>query len=183
MNLTVNGNIMAIQFPPTGSWQVWETMTVLRPLNPGTANTIVLAAAGVNTPGIDKITIVPPYYQCENASLAGGAYVYHTNPGSDGGYVGMAPTGSTMTWTSVEGGSGGYKALKFRYSNGFSDNRTVNLTVNGVTTAIAFPPTGGWSKWHDISFFRTIVAGTNNTITVTSSGTNTPGFDKLTVSP
>lgn len=183
MSLTVNGSATTVQFPPTGSWQVWESLTLLRPLNAGSANTIVLAAAGVNTPGFDKITIIPPFYQAENAALAGGAYVSHTNPGSDGGYVGMAPTGSTMTWTSVEGGSGGNKALKFRYCNGFSDTRTVNLTINGTTTAIAFPPTGGWNKWHDISFFRPVFSGANNTITVTSSGTNTPGFDKLTISP
>ncbi|WP_269541060.1 carbohydrate-binding protein [Cerasicoccus fimbriatus] len=181
MNLSVNGNAQTLTLPPTGSWQDWETQAINIPLNAGTDNTIILSSSGVNPPAIDKLTIGLPVYQCEDAALSGGAYVSSSNPGSDGAAVGMPATGAALTWSNVEGGSGGVKGLKIRYLSGFTDNRVVNLTVNGATTQVTFPPTGDWSTWHELTVYRTLNAGTSNTIAIGSAGTNTPGFDRMKV--
>lgn len=181
VDLTVNGTTVTITLPPTGSWQDWETHTVLAPLNAGTGNSITLASAGVNPPGIDKITITIPEYQCEDAALSGDAFVSSNNPGSDGFAVGMDATPSALTLSQVEGGDGGVKGLKIRYINGFSTTRTLTLEVNGQTSGIDFPPTGSWSDWHELSVFRSLNAGMSNTISLHSNGGSTPGFDKITV--
>ncbi|WP_269541059.1 alginate lyase family protein [Cerasicoccus fimbriatus] len=181
INLTVNGNVHTLSLLPTGSWQNWENRSLNAHLNAGTNNTIILASTGSNPPAMDKLTIDLPVYQCEDATLSGGAFISSSNPGSDGQSVGMPANGAALTWRNIEGGSGGAKGLKIRYINGFDDDRVVNLTVNGATTQVTFPPTGDWSTWHELTVFRTLNASATNRIAIGSAGSNTPGFDRMII--
>jgi len=99
-------------------------------------------------------------------------------------------TGGTITFpyvgATVEGtpGSGvGMYPLVIRYSNGTSDNQTLNLSVNGGTLVpITFAPTGSYSTWATVSTTQQLSLG-NNTVTLSVPGgsTSAPEVDTLTV--
>src|SRR5207247_854594 len=73
-------------------------------------------------------------------------------------------------------------ALTFRYANGTTTNRPVDVAVNGAAlTSLAFPGTGSWDTWQTATATATLAAGTN-TVRATSTTVNGgPNLDSMTV--
>jgi len=77
----------------------------------------------------------------------------------------------------------GTYTLGVRYSLGATSTRTLRLAVNGTLAAnsLAFAPTGSWSTWKTQNVQVALQAG-QNTVRITTTGTNGPNVDSLTVS-
>ncbi|HEU4426994.1 MAG TPA: carbohydrate-binding protein, partial [Pilimelia sp.] len=108
-----------------------------------------------------------------HAGFTGTGYVNYTN--AIGGYVEFDVNGGT---------SGGSATLTFRYANGTTANRPMDIRLNGTLVAgnMAFPGTGAWTSYATVSRTVTLNPGTNTvraTATVADGG---PNLDHLAVS-
>ncbi len=92
------------------------------------------------------------------------------------------PPGDFIEWT-VNSATAGSFLLKFRYANGGTTNRPLQLKINGtiVATGEAFPSTGGWAIWSVSSSDANLIAGVNK-IRLTTIGSNGPNVDNLNYS-
>jgi DNA-binding beta-propeller fold protein YncE len=78
--------------------------------------------------------------QAETASLGGGAFVpgwidYSMDGTSHGALVKIRSVWDTVTFTSVDGGTGGVGAVELRYTT--SQNGTIRVTINGTVYDLA----------------------------------------------
>ena len=62
-NIVVNGTASSIEFPSTGGWSIWNSMTLSVTLGAGTTNTIRFESTGADLANIDEITVVPTVVQ------------------------------------------------------------------------------------------------------------------------
>lgn len=121
--------------------------------------------------------------QAEAAALSGGVTIASNWAGYNGtGFIDFPSTGGVAQWNNVNGGAGGATVIGFRYALG-NTSRTVNLTVNGVTSAVTFDGTGRFDDWHQLYVPVTLTAGTTNTIRLTSTGQDCANIDELRVYP
>jgi hypothetical protein len=121
--------------------------------------------------------------QAETAALSGGVLVATNWTGYNGtGFVDFPSTGGVAQWNNVNGGAGGATVIGFRYALG-NTSRTVNLTVNGVTSAITFDGTGKFDDWHQFYAPATLTSGATNTIRLSSTGQDCANIDELRVYP
>ena len=122
-------------------------------------------------------------YPAENATRGGGTVLETTNAGFLGtAYVNFPANGGTLTFSNVPGNGGGAHNLSIRYANGGTTGRTGNIIVNGVSSTITFPPTGGWAVWQSITRSVTLVNSATNTIQLTSTGADLGNVDQITLS-
>ncbi len=121
--------------------------------------------------------------QAEDATLSGA--IEETN---QTGYIGTGfvdfvnATGDYIQWTVNVSTAGTYE-LSFRYSL-LNGSRPLELKVNGntIVASFNFPVTGAWNAWEYVSISQTLNAG-NNTIRLTTNGSNGGNIDELRVSP
>jgi hypothetical protein len=114
--------------------------------------------------------------------MPGGSWDPPTLLGYTGtGYVDyQKASGDYIEWT-VSVGAAGPFTLAFRHANG-AGTRSLQLRVNGavVLSALAFPSTGSWATWREVTAAVTLNAGAN-TIRLTATGSSGPNVDALTV--
>lgn len=140
---------------------------------------------GMSTPA--KVAVYSPLldatYQAESGTISGTGIVFETtNTGYIGsGYVNFPTAGGTLTWSNVDGGSGGSKTLKIRFALGATTARTGQLVVNGVATNVTFNPTGAWTTWATMDVPTTLNGFMTNTIALKSNGTDLANIDQITV--
>jgi hypothetical protein len=91
-------------------------------------------------------------------------------------------SGDFIEWTLNTAAAGSF-SLQFRYANGATTNRPLQLKVNGTTVAasLAFSPTGGNGIWAVSSATANLIGGTNK-IRLTTIGSNGPNIDNLSYS-
>ncbi|WP_051792861.1 PQQ-dependent sugar dehydrogenase [Kibdelosporangium aridum] len=140
----------------------------------------VLATALAGAPIANAAT----EHEAEDATISQGV-VESNHAGFTGrGFVNYDNlVGSYVEWT-VPNTAAGPADLTFRFANGTTVNRPMNITVNGVTVANnhAFNGTGAWTTWQTATVRANVPAG-NLTIRATSTTANGgPNVDKLTVS-
>src|SRR4051795_4362386 len=121
-------------------------------------------------------------YQAENASISKGV-VESNHAGFTGtGFVNYDNTlGGYVEWTvpAVNGSSG--TDLVFRYANGTTANRSLQISVNGVIVSnnLAFPGTGAWTTWKEVTI-KAPLSGGDNRIRATAMTTDGgPNMDRL----
>jgi hypothetical protein len=122
-------------------------------------------------------------YEAEDATIFHGA-VNSDHAGFTGtGFVNYDnEVGSFSEWT-VTMPSAGSATLVFRFANGTTTNRPMDISVNGTVTALSFPGTGDWTTWQTRSITASLNAGTNTVrATATTSGGG-PNLDNLEVTP
>jgi glucose/arabinose dehydrogenase len=90
-------------------------------------------------------------------------------------------TGTYIEWTVTVPGAGPYK-IDFRYSNGGSKDRPLEIRINNIVTegSKAFPVTGGWANWSTVSSTVNLNAGTNK-IKATTVGMSGGNVDYIVV--
>jgi hypothetical protein len=133
-------------------------------------------ARGYDTPTPDTV------YQAEDATLHG-AVASHDNGGYTGsGYADYQnASGDYVEWNAQVPTSGTHTLL-FRYANGGSTNRPLDVTANGAHVAtLNFAPTGGWTRWRDEAVTLQLPAGTS-TVRATDTGSSGANIDYLGVS-
>jgi uncharacterized delta-60 repeat protein len=190
LELRVNGAVVnpRLSFPTTGSWSTWRTVSA-RVTLPAGRNTIQLTSVGSNGPNLDAVTIRPATtnpgpttVQAETAAMSG-ARPSSINDGYTGsGYADYANASGDWVDFAVDSAAAGTRMLTFRYANGSSNDRPLELRVNGavVNPRLSFAPTGSWTTWREVSVTATLAPGVNR-IRLTSIGFNGPNLDALTV--
>ena len=121
--------------------------------------------------------------QAESA-IYNGAIVNTNQTGYNGtGFIDFVNnTGDYLQWT-VNVPSAGTYDLSFRYAL-LTGGRPLELKVNGIVkiASLDFPATATWSTWENLSTSQQLIAG-NNTIRLTTIGSNGGNFDELVVIP
>jgi endoglucanase len=122
-------------------------------------------------------------YQSENATISQGV-VESNHAGFTGtGFVNFDNvTGSYVEYT-VTAAQAGQHTLTFRYANGTTANRPLNVSVNGALAAsnLAFNGTGAWTSWQTTRVTVALAAGTNTIRTTATASTGGPNADSLSV--
>src|SRR5262249_47517827 len=102
---------------------------------------------------------------------------------SGSGYVNLNnETGSLVEWTvSVPKAVSG--TLTFRFANGSSSDRPMEIRVNGlaVDSSLSFPATGRWSTWKGQTLPAALNAGSNVVRAVSLTAEDRPNLDRLEV--
>ncbi|HEX6445686.1 MAG TPA: carbohydrate-binding protein [Streptosporangiales bacterium] len=131
-----------------------------------------------------NITLPTPdaTYQAEDAQLDGPEVgTDHTGYTGSGFADYQHDSGDSVTWT-VQAPSDGTYTLLFRYANGGTGDRPLDVTVDGSDAgAQPFGPTGGWDAWLDQTVTVDLHAG-SNTVKATATGASGANIDYLGVS-
>jgi hypothetical protein len=124
-------------------------------------------------------------YEAENATMSQGCHAEADHAGYSGtGFVDYYnATGSNVRWT-VNLVAPYQVKLVFRYANGTSNNRPMNIAVNDTVVAeYPFSSTYGWTNWQTQTVTVTLNAGSNVIAAVATSGNGGPNVDYLEIQP
>jgi glucose/arabinose dehydrogenase len=188
MDISVNGSpiIAAQSFPGTGAWTTWQTVTIATPLRAG-ANTVratsTSANGGPNLDALDVDVAATADYQAENGTISQGVVESNHAGYTGSGFVNLDNVVGSYVELGVTATAAGAASLVFRYANGTTVDRPMDISVNGTTVAAArsFPGTGAWTTWEESTLNTTLKAGAN-TVRVTSTTANGgPNLDRLQV--
>ncbi|MFD9700580.1 cellulase family glycosylhydrolase [Lentzea sp. NPDC059081] len=139
------------------------------------------AALALSLPAV--AVAAPVQYQAENATIAHGVVESNHAGFTGSGFVNYDnEAGSSVEFT-VTAASAGPATLTFRFANGQTANRPMDISVNGSVTApaLAFPSTGAWTSWTTRSIAVTLTAGTNKIKTVATTSNGGPNLDRIDV--
>jgi uncharacterized delta-60 repeat protein len=159
----------------------------------GAGDDVLTDAYGTNTldggDGVDTVNGVrestgPVVLQAEDATVLGAGKAHDVAGFTGTGYVDYAASsGEYVEFTFDNGASPSQHTLTFRYANGGSGDRPLELKINGavVQSRLSFPPTGAWNTWKTVSITVQLAAGVNK-IRLTSVGSSGGNLDSLTIS-
>ncbi|WP_246264667.1 family 20 glycosylhydrolase [Acrocarpospora pleiomorpha] len=122
-------------------------------------------------------------YEAENAAITQGVVESNHAGYSGTGFVNYdSAVGSRVQWT-VTAPTAGTAALRFRYANGTTVNRPMDITVNGTLVAdeFAFTGTGAWTTWQTRTLTVTLPAGTSTIRAAATTANGGPNVDYLEV--
>src|SRR5216110_2331853 len=123
-------------------------------------------------------------YEAEGATLSQ-AVVATNHTGFTGtGFVDYNNVAGSFVEFSVPASDAGTVTLAFRFANGSTANRPMDVSVNGTLAAggVAFTPTGSWSTWKTQSVTVVLAGGTNLIRATATTANGGPNLDSLTVS-
>lgn len=191
-DISVNGTVVrtGLAFNPTGAWTTWATVTMTAEVNAG-GNTIRLTAPGsagpVNLDYLDfEVATAPPpatEYQAENCTISQGA-VESNHAGFTGtGFVNYDNVTGSYVQCTVGVSAAGQYGVSFRFANGTTANRPMEIRVNGTVadSALAFAGTGAWNSWAASSLAVTLNAGSNTIRATATTSNGGPNLDRLTI--
>ncbi len=177
-----------------GGWPSLAPLTAVwaEPANPGgtsgnyTNLEIRLHELAAQAEGTANSPPTPGAIQAETGTRAGSAVLESIVAGYAGtGYVnfavGSSGTPSTLTFSGVDGGSGGTKVLRIRHGLGSTSARTGTLTLNGVAQSITFDPTGAFTTWLNKDVVISLNSGATNTIAFAATGQDLANIDEIAV--
>lgn len=142
-----------------------------------------LAATALVTTGAGPSSAAPVNYESEAATISQGVVESNHAGFTGSGFVNFDNVvGSSVEYTVTAPAAGSY-SLTFRYANGTTANRPLDVTVNGTLAAddLAFPGTGAWTTYRTVTATATLVAGTNKIKTTAVTVNGGPNADSLTV--
>ena len=122
-------------------------------------------------------------YEAEDATIFEGQ-VNSDHPGFTGtGFVNYDNVVGSYVESAVSVPAAGSYTLTFRYANGTSTNRPMDIAVNGSVTVpnLAFNPTGTWDNWTNQTTTVDLVAGTNTIRATATTSNGGPNLDSMTV--
>ena len=155
-----NFRAMASSKVPTGG--------TLYPILSSNTNSVVISA-GVHT------------LEAEDATLSGGVTIATNQPSYSGTGFGDFPSANSgyVEWALNTSGLGDI-TFNFRYANGATNDRPLEIMVNGtvVNPSLSFPSNGSWSWQNTANVTATLKAGAN-TIRATAVNNYGPIIDYL----
>jgi hypothetical protein len=121
-------------------------------------------------------------YQAEEASWDEASTVERNFGGYYGiGYVNFKKEeGSFVQFDNVDGKDGGYFTVKLRYSLNDKARQGI-VIINGVRDTITMTTTKSWSEWSQLEVFGALVAGSNNTIRIETTGDDLGYIDQIEI--
>jgi hypothetical protein len=132
-------------------------------------------------------TTPPPVktvYEAENATISQGAVESNWSGFTGTGFVNLDNVvGSYVEWT-VNAPSAGLATLTFRYANGTTAARPMDIRANGtlVAAGLSFIPTPAWNDWDTRTVYNVpLAAGANKVRATSTTSTGGPNLDNLEV--
>jgi unsaturated rhamnogalacturonyl hydrolase len=123
-------------------------------------------------------------YQAESALIFHGVVESNHAGYSGTGFVNYSnETGSYVEWTvNVPAAVNG--TLTWRFANGTTTNRPMEIRVNGavVASSLSFVGTGAWTTWRTQTLSAALLAGTNTVRATATTVNGGPNVDRLDVS-
>lgn len=122
-------------------------------------------------------------YQAENATISQGVVESNHSGYTGTGFVNYDNVvGSYVEW-SVTAATAGAATLTFRFANGTTANRSMDIAVNGTVSAsnVTFAGTGAWTTWQTGSLSVNLAAGANTIRATAVTANGGPNVDRLTV--
>jgi poly(hydroxyalkanoate) depolymerase family esterase len=196
-NLIINGTTVAsnINFPSTGSWTTWSTVSVTATVNSGTYSVRLQATGASGLGNIDYLEVIGgTSAACGSVTSAtiqenstGFCSVDGTVASTNAGFTGTgyadtnAATSAGVSW-SVNIPSTGAYTLKWRYAS--TSNRPANLKIDGFTVVsnLAFASTGSWTTWAETGTTSVNLAAGNRVIRIEATTTSGLGnIDNMTI--
>jgi Glycosyl hydrolase family 9/Carbohydrate binding module (family 6) len=194
LSVYINGSrVHQVSFASTGSWNTFADSAAFQvDLRAGSSNEIRIQRDTSDDPAADidflKVTSSAPpppsstavRYEAEAGVLSGGARVQDASNASGGRVVGaLNDPGGSVTVSSVNGGAGGAGRLHFRYANGYNNQRSLSLYVNGSRVQqITFAPTGSWNSFADTtSLSVNLRADSRNELRIQRDANDAPAAD------
>ncbi|GLZ28846.1 hypothetical protein Lesp02_10360 [Lentzea sp. NBRC 105346] len=128
----------------------------------------------------------PTQYQAETGTVITQGVVESNHAGFTGsGFVNYNNmVGSAVEFT-VSSPASGLATLTFRYANGTTANRPMDIFVAGALASdeLSFPGTGAWTTWQTRTVTVPLAAGTNKVKAVATTANGGPNLDRLDVEP
>ncbi|CAM3587263.1 carbohydrate-binding protein [Kibdelosporangium persicum] len=108
--------------------------------------------------------------ESEHAGFTGSGYVNYDNE-----------AGSSVEWT-VTASTTTAADVVFRFANGSSERRPMDIRVNGILArTVTFPVTDGWSDWRTVTVPVNLLAGTNTVKATATTSNGGPNVDRITL--
>jgi endoglucanase len=150
------------------------------------ARSLLLVLPAALALAVPAVAIAAPVqYQAENATISSGL-VESNHAGFTGtGFVNYDNVvGSAVEFT-VTAPSAGSATLTFRFANGTTANRPMDISVNGslAVDELSFPGTGAWTTWQTRTTTVNLTAGTNKIKATATTSNGGPNVDRLDVEP
>ncbi len=122
-------------------------------------------------------------YQAENATISGGVVESNHTGYTGTGFVNYNNAADSYVEFSVNAATAGLATLTFRYANGTTTDRPMDIVVNGqvASAALAFPGTGAWTSWATRSVTAPLIAGQNTVRARATTASGGPNLDSLQV--
>ncbi|WP_340687745.1 cellulase family glycosylhydrolase [Amycolatopsis coloradensis] len=142
----------------------------------------VLTAASVPI-SAQAVSAAPVRYEAENATISRGVVESNHTGFTGSGFVNYDNvTGSYVEYT-VNAAQAGQHTLTFRYANGTTANRPLDITVNGAIAVddLGFAGTGAWTTWRTVTTTVNLAAGANKIRTTAVTANGGPNADSLSV--
>lgn len=146
------------------------------------AGTVTLATSLVVTQS-GPTAAAPVRYESENATISQGV-VESNHAGFTGtGFVNFNNVAGSYVEYQVTAAKAGAHTLTFRYANGTTASRPLDVFVNGTLASndLAFNGTGAWTSWSTVTATTDLVAGSNTIRTTAVAAAGGPNADSLTV--
>ncbi|WP_329125430.1 PQQ-dependent sugar dehydrogenase [Streptomyces sp. NBC_01465] len=189
-DIAVNGaNVAAAKsFAPTADWDTWAAVTLTAPVIAGSNKMRLTATTANGLANLDYLDfqVAAPAgtaYQAEDATVSQGTVATNHLNYTGTGFVDYTNiTGSYVEFT-VSAAVPGSSSLAFRYSNGTTVDRPMDISVNGtvVASAVSFPATTDWDTWVTKTVNANLTTGTNTIRATATTANGGPNLDKLTV--
>lgn len=139
----------------------------------GVLSTVAAApvAAAATRYEAEAATISKGVVEANHAGFTGTGFVNYDNV-----------NGSAVEFTVTVAGAQSVP-LAFRFANGTTVDRPMDIVVNGtlVAGARSFPPTGAWTTWQTSTLTAALADGVNTIRATATTGNGGPNLDSLTV--
>jgi endoglucanase len=144
---------------------------------------VLPAALALAVPAV--AVAAPVQYQAESATISNGLVESNHAGFTGSGFVNYDNEVGSYVEFAVTSPSAGQATLTFRFANGTTANRPMDVSVNGSLAAdeLSFPGTGAWTTWTTRTTTVNLNAGTNTIRTVATTANGGPNLDRLDVEP
>ncbi len=122
-------------------------------------------------------------YQAEDAAITQGAVATNHTGYSGTGFVDYTNVTGSAVEFAVSATAAGTAPLAFRYANGTTVDRPMDIAVNGtvIASAVSFPATANWDTWATRTVDAALRPGTNTVRATATIANGGPNLDRLTV--
>ncbi|MFF4347137.1 carbohydrate-binding protein [Streptomyces sp. NPDC001530] len=122
-------------------------------------------------------------YQAEEATISQGTVATNHLNYTGTGFVDYTNVAGSYVQFTVDAAAAGQAGLQFRYANGSTTDRLMDISVNGTVVAsnVSFPATANWDTWVTKTVNASLNAGTNTIRATATTANGGPNLDKLTL--
>jgi poly(3-hydroxybutyrate) depolymerase len=200
-SVKINGTtVSTVDFPSTGVWTSWTTVTTTVNLNAGWNSIRLEATTSAGLANIDSLAVsggsAVAAAACDGGtaeilieeSTTGFCRVDGSVASNHAGFTGSGfadtnnATGAGVEWKVTVPSAGNY-LLEWRHANGSTANRPGSVLINNSAAAtVNFPVTGAWTTWAVVSAANVALGAGENTIRLqATTSTGLSNIDSLSV--